>query len=125
MATRTNTLAYGEKLLLGKDAVEPPTSAFAQDAPVSAPPVGPVHRPSYPTPSPWGMPQPSVFSGLVMGLLAAAAMIGGLATVGVTLAWSSAIADVVEIGLMLVGGALLAVGIAYMSGSARLALPES
>jgi hypothetical protein len=104
----------------------PPTSAAAPSgvaptAPEPPPSPGPAPtlppmRPIYPTPSPWGprAPHPHAFRSLVLGLLAAAALFGGLTLFGIALAWSHAMTRFAHVALMVIGGYLVAAGVAYV-----------
>jgi hypothetical protein len=74
--------------------------------------------PTVPSPPPVGPMSPTVapaaLRGLVLGLAAAAAVFAGLSLGGIALAWSRAMAPVTQLTLMLVGGALVAAGVAYI-----------
>lgn len=75
---------------------------------VPAPPMGPI----YPAPSPWAKP-PELRS-LLLGLLAAGLLFAGLSLVGVAFAWSSTMTTLAQVALIIVGGYLIALGVAYV-----------
>lgn len=84
-------------------------------APVAVP-VAPM-RPPYPTPNPepWlGHRVASLLPAVMLGVVAAAAVFAGLAVFGVALAWSSAMTLFAQVVLMVIGGYLISVGVAYV-----------
>lgn len=138
MATRMATLLYGDKP--GCD-VEAGNRADAADLALPAPappfPLSPSFlpptpprvrtqplaaaatpmRPPYPTPNPepWlGHRVASLLPAVMLGVVAAAAVFAGLAVFGVALAWSSAMTLLAQVVLMVIGGYLISVGVAYV-----------
>lgn len=131
MATRMATLLYGEKpntdveagnradtadTVAQPAAPYPPSPSFVSPSSragvASTVPDLPPMRPMYPTPSPWG--QPFALRGIVLGLVAAAVVFAGLSIFGIALAWSQAMTTFAHVGLMVLGGYLIGVGLAYI-----------
>lgn len=76
-------------------------------------PVMPPMRPKYPTPSPWA--QTVSLRALVLALAAVAVLFAGLASFGIALVWSQAMTSFARIALMVIGGYLIAAGVAYIA----------
>lgn len=96
-----------------------PTVEMRAAEPIKAPESLPPPRPAYPTPAPtpWLGRKPNALQAMVLGMLAAGAVFGGLALCGVALVWSHALSAVACVGLLLLGGYLLSAGIAYVVGA--------
>lgn len=123
------TLLYGETpntdVEAGNRADTIDMVAPAPPAPLAAPaplvsgvpstvPALPPMRPNYPTPSPWVRREPLALRGLVLGLVAAAVLFSGLTIFGVALAWSYSMTTFARFALMVLGGYLIALGVAYI-----------
>lgn len=121
MATRMTTLLYGEKpgtdVEVGSRVDVGPASASSGIVP-KVPPM----RPNYatPEPSPWlerrsvAQRQPFALRGLMLGIVAAAGVFAGLALFSVALVWGYAMTQFARLALMMLGGYLIAGGVAYV-----------
>jgi hypothetical protein len=74
----------------------------------------PPMRPMYPTPSPWLERQPVALDTMMMGVVAAAGVLAGLATFAIAIAWAPSMSTPVRLMLMAIGGYLIALGLAYV-----------
>jgi hypothetical protein len=107
MATRMTTLLYGEKLtaetagksVLAKDPDESGAHPRAPTVEVRAA-VQPARPVALPT--------------LMVGLAIVAIVFAGLALWSIAIAWSESMAPPAKIGLMVLGGYLLAIGITFL-----------
>jgi hypothetical protein len=121
MATRMTTLLYGEKpgtdVEVGSRVDVGPSSASSGIVP-KVPPM----RPDYatPEPMPWverrsGEPrQPFALRGMMLGMIAAAGVFAGLALFSIALVWGYAMTPLAQLALMVIGGYLIAGGVAYV-----------
>lgn len=102
-------------------AAEPtaPAPLRAAELEAAAEPAVPAPLPTYPRPDPWleapgPLSAPSALPAMMLGLATAAAIFAGLAIWGVAFAWSQSLSRLGQLGLMALGGYLIAVGIAYL-----------
>jgi hypothetical protein len=108
------TLLYGDKP--GTD-VEPGNRVDSSTDVNAAPPPPSSVRPTYPTPSPWVRRQPLAFRAIMIGLAAVAAVLAGLSMFSIALVWSYAMTQLAQVALMVIGGYLIAAGIAYVASA--------
>lgn len=148
MATRMATLLYGEKpnadIQAGNraDTVDdipaaaplpppalPPSSGFVSPSanaalPTTVPLVPPV-GPNSPSPSPWVRREPFALRGMVRGLAAAGVLFAGLTLFAIALAWASSLTTVARVSLMVLGGYLISLGVAWVITTGPEARPAS
>jgi hypothetical protein len=82
-------------------------------------------RPNYPTPTPtpWRQRghveqrQPFALRGMMIGMIAAAGLFAGLALFSVALVWGDAMTQFARLALMILGGYLIAAGVAYVAAA--------
>jgi hypothetical protein len=118
MATRMATVLYGEKPNADVEAGNRvDTFAAAGPAPERALAPEVSATPTVPSPPPVSPMSPPALRGLVLGLAAAGAVFAGLSLAGIALAWSNAMTSSAQLALLLVGGALVAAGVAYIASA--------
>jgi hypothetical protein len=126
------TLLYGEKpgtdVEVGNRVDTGPTSASSGIVPKATP-----MRPNYPTPTPtpWlqrgrgvEQRQPFALRGMMIGMMAAAGLFAGLALFSVALVWGYAMSQFAQLALMILGGYLIAAGVAYVAAANPEAPPR-
>jgi hypothetical protein len=77
----------------------------------------PPMRPIYPTPNPWLQHEarkPIALDSMMFGVAAAAAVLAGLATFAIAMVWAHSMSAGVRLTLMVIGGYLIAAGLAYV-----------
>lgn len=113
MATRMTTLLYGDK---PEADVEPGNRVDTEDdvAQQSPPPMRPAEETSAAARPAHATAQPFALRGLVLGLVAAAAVLAGIAIELTVFVWARSIAPGAQVALVVIGVFLFAGGAAFV-----------